>query len=131
MPSCWSARSPTPAGTVSSRADPTGGSADSSGWSSPGWKRRPAKPRSHWAATAAYAFSHRLFDALRSLEGAGTTGEIELTDAIRTLIAEGSVAALVLSPSAGEWRSVGSPEGFQLALDRTRQRAVGTEKRSV
>jgi UTP--glucose-1-phosphate uridylyltransferase len=96
-----------------------------------GMEEKPAKPRSRWAATAAYAFSHRLFDALRSLEGSGPTGEIELTDAIRTLIAEGHVAALVLSPSAGEWRSVGSPEGFQIALDRTRQRAWAAEKRST
>jgi UTP--glucose-1-phosphate uridylyltransferase len=93
-----------------------------------GMEEKPAKPRSHWAATAAYAFSHRLFDALRELGGAGPTGEIELTDAIRTLIADGQVAALVLTPSAGEWRSVGSPEGFQLALDRTRQRAMAPAK---
>jgi UTP--glucose-1-phosphate uridylyltransferase len=93
-----------------------------------GMEEKPAKPRSHWAATAAYAFSHRLFDALRSLRSAGPTGEIELTDAIRHLIAGGKVAALVLAPSAGEWRSVGSPEGFQIALDRTHRRATAPPK---
>ncbi|HXQ94494.1 MAG TPA: sugar phosphate nucleotidyltransferase [Thermoplasmata archaeon] len=88
-----------------------------------GMEEKPAKPRSQWAATAAYAFSHRVFDALRALEGTGPTGEIELTDAIRRLIADGAVAALVLAPSAGEWRSVGSPEGFQRALEQTRKLA--------
>ncbi|MCI4362638.1 MAG: hypothetical protein L3J77_05560, partial [Thermoplasmata archaeon] len=86
-----------------------------------GMEEKPAKPRSQWAATAAYAFSHRVFDALRALEGTGPTGEIELTDAIRQLIADGHVAALALTPSAGEWRSVGSPEGFQRALELTRR----------
>jgi UTP--glucose-1-phosphate uridylyltransferase len=86
-----------------------------------GMEEKPAKPKSQWAATAAYAFSHRIFDALRALEGSGPTGEIELTDAIRQLIADGHVAALVLAPSAGEWRSVGSPEGFQRALEQTRK----------
>jgi UTP--glucose-1-phosphate uridylyltransferase len=89
-----------------------------------GMEEKPAKPRSQWAATAAYAFSHRVFDALRALEGTGPTGEIELTDAIRRLIAEGHVAALVLAPSSGEWRSVGSPEGFQRALEQTRKLAM-------
>jgi len=88
-----------------------------------GMEEKPAKPRSQWAATAAYAFSHRIFDALRALEGTGPTGEIELTDAVRRLIADGRVAALVLAPSAGEWRSVGSPEGFRLALEETRRLA--------
>ena len=88
-----------------------------------GMEEKPAKPRSHWAATAVYAFRHRIFDALRDLEGSRRTGEIELTDAIRPLVADGHVAALVLAPSAGEWRSVGSPEGFQKALERTRKLA--------
>jgi UTP--glucose-1-phosphate uridylyltransferase len=93
-----------------------------------GMEEKPPKPRSKWAATAAYAFGHKIFDALRSLEGAGATGEIELTDAIRRLIADEQVAALVLAPSVGEWRSVGSPEGFQRALERTRARALAAPK---
>jgi UTP--glucose-1-phosphate uridylyltransferase len=96
-----------------------------------GMEEKPPKPRSQWAATAVYAFGHRIFDSLRSLEGTGPTGEIELTDAIRPLIPEGRVAALVLSPKAGEWRSVGSPEGFQRALERTRRRALATPKRAA
>jgi hypothetical protein len=35
---------------------------------------------------------------------------------------------LVLAPSVGEWRSVGSPEGFQRALERTRARALAAPK---
>ena len=95
-----------------------------------GMEEKPAKPRSHWAATAVYAFSHRIFDELRTLDGTGPTHEIELTDAIRPLIPEGRVAALILPPSAGEWRSVGSPEGFQRALERTRKRALAAPKRA-
>ena len=89
-----------------------------------GMEEKPAKPKSSWAATAVYAFRPKIFDAIRELGAPGSTGEIELTDAIRRLIPNGRVTALVLSATAGEWRSVGSPEGFQTALERSRRRAV-------
>lgn len=88
-----------------------------------GMEEKPARPRTRWAATAAYAFSHRLFDALGAVKRRDRPRELEVTDAIRYLIAEGrSVAALTLDAKAGEWWSVGSPEGFHAALLRTRAR---------
>jgi len=82
---------------------------------------KPEHPRSRWAATAAYAFDPSIFAALEKHRRAHRPSELELTDGIRTLIAEGGrVAALVLSPRLGEWWSVGSPEGFRRALARTR-----------
>ena len=87
-----------------------------------GMEEKPKKPKSQWAATAAYAFSPKLFDGLRAIRDQRHPKELEVTDAIRWILADGGrVAALVLSPSAGEWRSVGSPEGFLRAVERTRR----------
>jgi UTP--glucose-1-phosphate uridylyltransferase len=85
-----------------------------------GMEEKPAKPRSKWAATAVYAFSPRVFDALRRVALEKTPRELELTDAIALLLAEGAgVAALVMRPGDAEWRSVGSPQGYLAALQRT------------
>jgi dTDP-glucose pyrophosphorylase len=92
------------------------------------WKRldvqrieeKPQKPRSRWAATAVYAFSPRLFAALRAVRQRSTAAaELELTSGIQELLDRGGrVSALVLEP-ANSWRSVGSPEGFLRALRAT------------
>jgi dTDP-glucose pyrophosphorylase len=89
-----------------------------------GMVEKPAKPRSRWAATAVYAFSPAIFPALEAYRRAEHPRELELTDGIRTLLARGGrVAAFVLDPPLGVWRSVGSPEGFARALARTRAQA--------
>jgi dTDP-glucose pyrophosphorylase len=86
-----------------------------------GMEEKPAHPRSSWAATAAYAFSPRLFEGFHAVLREKKLRELEVTDAIRWLIAHGGrVAALVLTPTVGEWRSVGSPEGYLRAVARTR-----------
>jgi UTP--glucose-1-phosphate uridylyltransferase len=86
-----------------------------------GMVEKPARPRTHWAATAVYAFGPALFPALEAFRRARHPHELELTDGIQTLIEKGGrVAAFVLDPRLGEWRSVGSPEGFAGALARTR-----------
>ena len=88
-----------------------------------GMEEKPKRPKSHWAATAAYAFSSRLFDALKAVDQKQHPPELEVTEAIRYLIDDGAgVAALVLTPRFGEWRSVGSPEGFDRALRRSQRR---------
>jgi UTP--glucose-1-phosphate uridylyltransferase len=85
-----------------------------------GMEEKPARPRSKWAATAVYAFSPRVFPGLRAVRRQRHPAELEVTDAIRWLIAGGGrVTALVLRPSDGEWRSVGSPDGYVRALKRT------------
>ncbi len=90
-----------------------------------GMVEKPERPRSHWAATAVYAFSPRLFGALHAVADAQRPAELEVTDAIRWLIGEGGrVQALVLGSRDGEWRSVGSPEGYLRALHRTRALAL-------
>jgi len=86
-----------------------------------GMEEKPLRPRSSWAATAAYAFSPRLFDGFHAILREKRPRELEVTDAIRWLIRNGGrVSALALTPSAGEWRSVGSPEGYLRAVKRTR-----------
>jgi UTP--glucose-1-phosphate uridylyltransferase len=85
-----------------------------------GMVEKPERPKSHWAATAVYAFDPKIFDALEEVKRRAHPKELELTDGIRTMLGKGGrVAALVLSPRAGEWWSVGSPEGFGRALART------------
>jgi len=86
-----------------------------------GMVEKPPRPRTHWAATAAYAFRPSLFAGLEAYRRAARPRELELTDGIRARLALGGrVAALVLDPRFGEWRSVGSPEGYLRALNRTR-----------
>lgn len=90
-----------------------------------GMEEKPAKPRSAWAATAVYAFSPRLFTALRAVARSERPRELEVTDAIRWILAEGGrVEALVLAPRDGRWRSVGSPDGYLRALKETQRRAL-------
>ena len=82
---------------------------------------KPERPKSHWAATAVYAFHPSIFDALEKYRREHHPNELELTDGIRTLLADGGrVSCLVMRPRVGEWWSVGSPEGFARALARTR-----------
>jgi UTP--glucose-1-phosphate uridylyltransferase len=85
-----------------------------------GMEEKPRHPRSPWAATAVYAFSPRIFEALRTVHSEDPATELELTSGIRRLLSEGaSVSALVLDPKRSEWRSVGSPEGYRRAMNRT------------
>ncbi len=89
-----------------------------------GMVEKPKRPKSHWAATAVYAFGPRLFPALEAVRRAEHPMELELTSGIRHLLAHGGrVAALTLSPRTGLWCSVGSPDGYALALARTRNLA--------
>jgi dTDP-glucose pyrophosphorylase len=81
---------------------------------------KPERPKSHWAATAVYAFHPSIFGALDKVRKTQHPRELELTDGIRTLLEDGGrVAALILTPRTGGWWSVGSPEGFGRALART------------
>ncbi|HYK94056.1 MAG TPA: sugar phosphate nucleotidyltransferase [Thermoplasmata archaeon] len=83
-------------------------------------EEKPDRPRSSWAATAAYAFTPKIFEALRAVRRAHPSAELELTDAIQWLLSHGGrVEALVLTPRWGEWWSVGTPLGFVRALRRT------------
>ena len=92
-----------------------------------GMEEKPAAPRSSWAATAVYAFSPRVFDALRQVARAAHPRELEVTDAIRWMLEHGGrVEAFVLAPRDGRWRSVGSPDGYLRALKETQRRALGT-----
>ncbi|MGA8603922.1 MAG: sugar phosphate nucleotidyltransferase [Thermoplasmata archaeon] len=85
-----------------------------------GMLEKPAHPKTHWAATAVYAFHPSIFTALARVRASRHPRELELTDGIQHLLANGGrVASLVLSPRTGEWWSVGSPEGFGRALART------------
>jgi UTP--glucose-1-phosphate uridylyltransferase len=85
-----------------------------------GMLEKPERPRTHWAATAVYAFHPSIFSALGRVRASHHPAELELTDGVRQVLANGGrVASLILSPSSGQWWSVGSPEGFGRALART------------
>jgi UTP--glucose-1-phosphate uridylyltransferase len=86
---------------------------------------KPEHPKTHWAAAAVYVFGPRLFPALEAERKSHRSHELELTDGIQRMIAEGGrVAALLLGPRTGTWRSVGSPEGYGRALEATRKVAL-------
>lgn len=86
-----------------------------------GMAEKPARPKSRWAATAVYGLAPSIFEALEAHRARHTTAELELTAGIQRLIEEGGrVAAFVLDRRFGEWRSVGTPDGFGRALTRTR-----------
>lgn len=90
-----------------------------------GMVEKPARPRSRWAATAVYAFGPAIWRVLRAGVGHRRIGELEVTDGIAALLAEGGrISALVLDPSRGMWKSVGSPEGYAAALRETRAYAL-------
>jgi len=81
---------------------------------------KPRRPRSHWAATALYCFSDRIYSALRERAKVDTKSELELTSGIQQLLSTGgSVEALILRAGEGQWFSVGSPEGYLRALEGT------------
>ncbi len=88
-----------------------------------GMEEKPAHPKSPWAATAVYAFSARLFDALRAVADTQPP-EIEVTAGIQRLISEGGTVAALLLDRPGEWRSVGSPEGYLRALQFSHRQAA-------
>jgi UTP--glucose-1-phosphate uridylyltransferase len=82
-----------------------------------GMKEKPARPRSHWAATAAYAFGPTIFEAIREEGNEQRSGELEVTAGISRLIDEGGqVDALVLPTSQGRWSSVGRVPGYLRTL---------------
>lgn len=87
-------------------------------------EEKPEHPRSHWAATAVYAFAPEIYDALQA-QARHHPAELEVTSAIAQLLGEGKkVLAMVLSPSRGRWLSVGSPEGYLRAIRWTYARAA-------
>ncbi|MCI4336950.1 MAG: NTP transferase domain-containing protein [Thermoplasmata archaeon] len=91
-----------------------------------GMQEKPERPRSAWAATAVYAFSPRVFHALAAVAKTDHPRELEVTDAIRWMLGNGGrVEALVLKPTEGTWRSVGSPDGYLRALKDTQRRTQG------
>ena len=90
-----------------------------------GMEEKPAHPRSRWAATAIYAFSPRLFPALRRTRRAVRAGgEVEVTHGIQELLRTGGRVVALIADRPTAWRSVGSPEGYYRALRATRLQRV-------
>ncbi len=86
-----------------------------------GMVEKPPRPKTHWAAAAVYAFGSRLYPSLEAVRKEQRPRELELTEGIRYLLEHGGrVAALLITPRTGIWRSVGSPEGYARALVQTR-----------
>jgi len=77
---------------------------------------KPAKPRTNLAIMAMYAFRPIIFDALAKTKP-GTNGEIQLTDAIKTLIDSGSDVYAVKLNKNYSHLDVGSPDRYWQALE--------------
>jgi dTDP-glucose pyrophosphorylase len=96
-----------------------------------GMVEKPEHPKTHWAATAVYVLSPAFFHALDAVNRELRHGELEVTDALRRLLDEGRrIDALVLNEkTGGEWRSVGSPDRYMTALQRTQRMALKAHAR--
>ena len=76
---------------------------------------KPAEPPSNLAAVAIYAFSPIIHDAIRRTKP-DRSGEVQLTDAIRLLVAEGK-RVFAVKLGEGERRiDIGTPERYWRAL---------------
>ena len=85
-------------------------------------EEKPAAPRSNLAVAARYVLPPAVFGALREL-APGVGGEIQLTDALARLVADGVRLAGVVT--RGARRDVGSPEGYAAAFVEAVQGASG------
>lgn len=83
-------------------------------------KPKPADAPSRYAAAGRYVLDRAIFDALRRIDP-GTGGEVQLTDAVALLIAEGHPVHVVVH--RGSRHDLGNPGGYlkaavDFALDR-------------
>lgn len=78
---------------------------------------KPARPTSDLAIMPFYVFDRAIFDHLERIE-AGVGGEVQLTDAIQSMIASGlKVNAVLLGKGEEErWLDIGSPSSYWEAL---------------
>jgi len=91
-------------------------------------EEKPAHPKSPWAATAIYALSPEIFPLLAREARPG--GELEVTQGLRALLEGGHRVLAVRLPKPGyAWLSVGSPEGYYRALQKTYREALRTPER--
>jgi UTP--glucose-1-phosphate uridylyltransferase len=77
---------------------------------------KPEKPKTHWAIMAMYAFHPIIFKALESTKP-GKNGEIQLTDAIQTLIDWNLKVYAVKLDQTHTHLDIGSPERYWEALE--------------
>lgn len=70
---------------------------------------KPKAPPSDLAIVGVYAFKSSVFDAIASLEPSGR-GEIEITDAIQSLVASGQ--RVIWSQVKGLWEDTGEPSAL-------------------
>jgi UTP--glucose-1-phosphate uridylyltransferase len=76
---------------------------------------KPEKPPTNLAIAAIYGFDPVIFDALEKIVSS-KRGEIQLTDAIQTLIDWGLNVCAVRLKSSDSWLDIGSPETYWDAL---------------
>ncbi len=77
---------------------------------------KPAVPRSNLAVTPVYLFRPSIFQAI-SRAGKGVGGEIQLTDGIRVLLAQGKKVVGVELREDESWIDIGTPATYREALD--------------
>jgi len=83
---------------------------------------KPETPRSHHAIMPVYVFGHEIFEALSKV-GPGRGGELQLTDAIQSLVEAGERVIGVNLPGDELILDLGSPETMIAALKLSLQHA--------
>ena len=88
---------------------------------------KAADPPSNIAVTPYYIFKPSIIDALSKIRS-GVGGEIQLTDAIRTLIEKKEQVTGVLLNEEEPWFDVGTPESYSEVLKRSKSFLDGAGK---
>jgi len=88
---------------------------------------KPRQPASNWALIGVYVFNNKIFEALKKIKPSWR-GELEITDAIQTLIDTGAKVDYQLVE--GWWKDTGRPEDLleanQLVLQELQPLVEGT-----
>ncbi|MEM3791570.1 MAG: sugar phosphate nucleotidyltransferase [Candidatus Micrarchaeaceae archaeon] len=83
-----------------------------------GVEEKPSFPKSNLMLSAVYLFSNKIFEELRSLKKNERTGEVELTDAIKSMSAKGlKIKGLLLEKE--KWLNVGDAVSYFSTLSFT------------
>ena len=81
---------------------------------------KPQKATTNLGIIALYVFEPSIFDALKRTQ-VDSKGELQLTDAIQTLLNSGHKAMAVKLDKEEHWFDIGTPQSYQAALAQSRR----------
>ena len=85
---------------------------------------KPKKPPTNLCTIAVYIFNNKIYKSIESVKP-DESGEIQLTDAIRSLVSEGGVAYAIELTENEKRIDIGVPESYWDALKTTFEKSIG------